>query len=333
MWKQWIRLACLVGMLGGSIGATAQVEQTPNTAQLETVLVTGTQLGPGLWTVRKGDHVMYVLGIQSPIPKRMQWYSEDVLNTVANSQALLAPPSAQFSGIGFFRGLTLLPSLFRARENPDDKTLQEIVPPELYARWQSLKAKYLPRSRKVEHWRPIFAGFKLYDEAIKESGLRTDTGVWKAVRKHAKKHDVTLIEPTVELTLSEPKDTLKAFAQGELNDIECFDRTLQRLETDLEAMRARANAWAVGDIEMLRELPYPDNNEACRDALLNAAISTEKGFDQIPAQVRDVWLDAAEKAIDEHPQSFAVLSIQQLLAADSYLDALAARGYVVEAPE
>ena len=186
MWKQWIRLACLVGMLGGSIGAKAQTEETPNTAQLETVLVTGTQLGPGLWTVRKGDHVMYVLGIQSPIPKRMQWYSEDVLNTVANSQALLAPPSAQFSGIGFFRGLTLLPSLFRARENPDDKTLQEIVPPELYARWQSLKAKYLPRSRKVEHWRPIFAGFKLYDEAIKESGLRTDTGVWKA-------HDATAL--------------------------------------------------------------------------------------------------------------------------------------------
>ena len=332
MWVRRIGYWLSVCALALPMALVAQASD-PATAQLDTVLVTGTQLGPGLWKVSKDDHVLYVLGIQSPVPKRMAWFSEDVLRTVAESQVVLAPPSANFTGIGFFRGLTLLPSLFRARENPDKQTLQDVVPPELYARWQSLKAKYLPRSRKVERWRPVFAGFKLYEEAIEESGLRSDTGVWKTVRKYAKKHDVDIVLPAVEITLTEPRDSLKAFAQGELNDIECFDRTLQRLETDLDAMRARANAWAVGDIELLRELPFPDNNAACRDALLNASVSTEKGFDQLPAQIREAWLSAAEAALAEHEQSFAVLSIQQLLDANSYLDALAARGYDVEAPE
>ena len=35
---------------------------------MEAVVVAGVQPGPGLWKVRHGDHLLYVLGTQSPLP-------------------------------------------------------------------------------------------------------------------------------------------------------------------------------------------------------------------------------------------------------------------------
>ena len=37
---------------------------------LETVLVSGEQPGPGMWKVSKGDHVLWIVGIQTPVPKK-----------------------------------------------------------------------------------------------------------------------------------------------------------------------------------------------------------------------------------------------------------------------
>jgi hypothetical protein len=54
--------------------ATPPAPQTPaETATLETVLVTGEQPGPGLWKISRGDHVLWILGAQYPLPKKMTW--------------------------------------------------------------------------------------------------------------------------------------------------------------------------------------------------------------------------------------------------------------------
>jgi hypothetical protein len=50
--------------------ATPPTPATPaDTTTLETVLVTGEQPGPGLWKVSHGDHVLWILGAQYPLPK------------------------------------------------------------------------------------------------------------------------------------------------------------------------------------------------------------------------------------------------------------------------
>ena len=40
-------------------------------SDMDAIVVTGVQPGPGMWKVSQGDHVMWVLGTQSPLPKQM----------------------------------------------------------------------------------------------------------------------------------------------------------------------------------------------------------------------------------------------------------------------
>ena len=119
----------------------------------ETVIVTGDQPGPGLWLVRKGNHDLWILGTLNPLPAKMQWQSRQVEDVIANAQEVIRPPMVSFDvKAGFFKKLSLLPSMLGARKNPDGKTLEQLVSPQSYARWKALKARYIGSDGGVEKW-------------------------------------------------------------------------------------------------------------------------------------------------------------------------------------
>ncbi|WP_144898678.1 TraB/GumN family protein [Luteimonas cucumeris] len=90
----------------------------PSIVELDTMVVSGAQPGPGMWRVSKGDHVLWILGTQSPLPRRMEWDTTAVERTILQSQELIAPPGTRIkSDIGFFSGLTLIPSAFKAPQS------------------------------------------------------------------------------------------------------------------------------------------------------------------------------------------------------------------------
>lgn len=330
-----ILLLVLLSLLAARpvLPATDEAAASAEAQLLEAVVVSGVQPGPGLWRVSKDEHVLWVLGTQSPLPKRFEWEAREVREVIAASQGVLFGVSVGLKEeIGFFRGLTLLPAALSSRKDPERKKLAELVPPEDYQRWLALKAKYLGRDRGVEKQRPIFAAGKLYEKAIKRTGLSFDPVVSGLVRKTAKKHDVPLIEPQVRIDIGNPREAIRDFAENRLDDVECFRKTLARLETDLDEMRDRANAWAMGDIAALRDLPYEDQNRACTDAFLSAAVARDHGLDDLRERVRKAWLEAAEKALDENASTLALLPMAELLKTDGYLAALRERGYAVEEP-
>jgi len=316
-----------------ALAVPAPVFDQDGVLELETMVVTGSQPGPGMWKVSNGDNVLWVMGTLSPLPARMQWLSRDVVEVVARSQEVIEPPGVTVkSGIGRVRGLMLVPSLFRARKNPEGERLQDVLDPELYARWNVLKARYLGRSNKTEDWRPIFAARELYQAGVKRSGLSEDNVVAPVVRATAKRYQVKTTSPLVTIALEEPKQAIREFSASPLGDIKCFETTLARLETDLAAMVTRANAWAIGDVEALRALPYQDQNRTCIDTLLQSGLARSRGIDDLPLQVRTAWLDAAESGLRNNAETFAMLPVSELIKPDGYLAQLEARGYQVEAP-
>lgn len=301
---------------------------------LETVSVTGVLPGPGLWKVSRNGHVLWVLGVIPSLPAGMQWRSAEVERAIAGSREVIEPPKVKVKlDTNFFGKLFLLPSALGARKNPDGKTLEEVLPPEMYARWLLLKKRYVGNDDGIERWRPIFAALKLYREALKKSGLRSSGEVEDAVAGLAKQHGIAQVSSDYTLEIREPRQAIRAFEAAGPDGVACFGRTLDSIEHEIPAMRARANAWATGDIGTLRKLPDSRFRQVCTDAIAGAGFARQLGISDLPAKVEAHWLNLARGALKTFPQSFAVLPMHELMDADGALAVLKSQGYTVQSPE
>jgi len=305
----------------------------PPLATLETVVVTGIQPGPGLWQIRKGENTLWVMATLSPLPKRIHWEPRELDALVARADRVLGLPGVGVDAdIGFFGGLRLLPTALRARNNPDDQTLADVLSPELYARWQAQKGRYMGRDRGVENRRPVFAAYELMDEALGDLDLKRENIVWDRVERIAKRNDRPIIGVSVRIKVEDPRDALKEFERSAIDDVGCMEATLARLETDTANMVERANAWAVGDLQTLEELDFDSEIRACALALLGTEALKKRGFDDLPQRVVERWVQVAEESLAEHATSVAVADYQVLTNDDGLLAAMRAKGYTIIAP-
>lgn len=327
--------AAQTGAMATEPDADAGVAVDEDIRDLEAVVVSGVQPGPGLWKVRRGEHTLHILGTVSPLPKDMAWRSAEVTTVLDEAGAVLTAPGIVFGeDIGVLRGLTLLPSALRASRNPDGQTLQDVLPANDYARWQVLKARYLGRDRGIERKRPMLAAFELYQKAVERSGLSGGGVVWPVVEAGLKRRKLKPTPTTLSLKVDDPRAALAEY-RGEAvkgEDLACFRGMLDLVERELPRMVERANAWAVGDIETLRTTGYRSQYEACQAAWTSSETIRKRGLTDLDARSRAHWLQVAERALREHRTSLALVPVQALVEEDGYLAALAARGYVIESP-
>ena len=348
------RMACVLslGLLGLATGAAlAQTEPPPvpaapaavqESAQAAVqepeiqVLVSGKRPGPGLWKVSKDGHVMWVVGMYAPLPPKMEWDDARVDRLIGQSQEVLAPPGAGV-GVGVWGGLkalTALPSIVGMIKNPEGAKLRDILPAETYARWSVLKDKYLGDNDSVESFRPFFAAQTLMQAGMKKSGLSGGTEVRKQIESLAKKRDVKLTQTGFSVQLDDPVGLIKDFKNSQMEDMTCFTKTLKRLESDIDAARLRANAWANGSIAEISELEYAEREDACNEAVFNSpAAQKHPAFQNMRERRLASWLKAAERALANNTSTVAMLTMSDILGPKSYLAALQAKGYTVESPK
>lgn len=308
---------------------TADPAEPP--AAPEQILVVGQKPGPGMWKVSKGDHVLWIFGDYSPLPVKMQWRSHEVDAVIARSQEYLAPPVASAS-VGYFKGALLLPSLIGINKIPEGATLREVLPAEVYARWLPMKEKYLAKNDERE--RPAFVAGQLFSSALAKAGLTTHTGVRKQVEKIVDDKKLKVTRSRIELPMDNARRMIKDFKKSPVEDAACLDSTIARLETDIDAMRVRANAWSRGDIDGIRKLDFVDNEENCRDVILNsAAVRDDPAFQSVRPRLKAMWVAAAESALERNASTFALLPMRDILDPKGMVAALAAKGYTVEQPE
>ena len=299
-----------------------------------TVVVVGEQPGPGMWIVRKGGHDLYLLGTLTPLPMRMQWQAKQLKAVLAQAQEVIRLRGVSFEvKVGFFKGLFLLPKLLGARKSPDGKELKDLVAPNAYARWLALKARYIGSDRGIERYRPLFAAQELYMQAMKKNDLESRDVVWPVVEKAIEEHHPVVTVVGEPIVITDPKPLLVEWSKTTLDDLACFDNTMHYIETDLDAMRARANAWSTGDIAALRRLPPVARWDACNDAISEAGIGKRLGYGDARRSIDAKWLAAAETALGRNAVTFASLPLDRMLGANGYLAQMQARGYTVIAPD
>ncbi|HET9863431.1 MAG TPA: TraB/GumN family protein [Steroidobacteraceae bacterium] len=333
---------------------------------METVLVTGEQPGPGLWKVSRDGHVMWVLGSVGAVPDTFVWRTHEVEARIAESQEVLFPgwPRVDLD-VGVFEALTLVPAVFKAAKNPDGATLKDVLSPGDYATWLRLRQKYLGDDDDLERYRPMVAEEKLNNAIGKKAmkGLRM-TAVDAVIRKLAKQHKVRIHQlPSVvrKIEVEKPRAILKAAKKLDLAEGECVGRNFVRLEkADAKGLLAfdvaSINAWATGDLDAMRAqaqaVSDPDlAREDCTTAALDAVLESHsaeaygearRGVDlikqqadlqaQASAEAERNWVEAAEKALADNTSTFAVLPMSLVTNEWVYLGKLKRKGYRIEAP-
>lgn len=330
-------------LLGGVAHAQAQTQvpaQVPaqpagEVIDLAPVVVSGEQPGPGMWQVRNGQgHTLWILGTVSPLPAKLEWRADEVQAVIASAQEVLGSPGwALDADVGFFRGLTLLPSAMKAARDPDGRTLREVLPPDLYARWEVLKQRHIGRDKGIEKDRPLVAATQLYAAALKDVGLGRSSPVSRIVQKASKAHGLTPVSTQVAIKIVDPRQALKEVRGTALQDVECFRRTLDVVEHGLPLLAERANAWSVGDIEALERLAVKGQYLACVDAVANSDFGRRRGLTDVDAQAHRKWMTMAGEALARNAVTFATVPVTSLLTPGGYADQLRARGYEVQAPE
>lgn len=335
------RLSVLT-VLAAVLLALGAVQGIAQQAPVE-IMVTGRQPGPPLWRVSKDDKVLWIFPYLSPVPRAMEWDSTKVAAVIAEADEVLGMPDVDvdlplrlmLNPLNIVRGIRLGKRLTR---NADGTTLQELLPPELDARYAALKERYFPRDKDLEKLRPLMAGARMSAIVEREVGLVSGSEVMDRIRQLIRKNRNirrTPIEVKMEVegsfsTLAQRAEAMMGSLSFE-QELICFEARLRRLERELGDVQGRANAWARGYVDEFRGLPLPGSSDDSCAALVFTS-SESVTVQDLLAQMDARWLEAAEQALARNQITFAVLDIGQLLQEDGLLAQLQARGYEIKAP-
>ena len=310
-------------LLAGVAVASEQVADAPP-EDLEVVLVTGEQPGPGLWKVSSADHVLWILGEVAPQPGKVKWRSKRFEALLAHSQEVLL----DFSGVMWPNSLQE-DAESRIRVLPGGQTLKDVVSPELYARTEAARILY-DTAEQIVVLRPFYAGRRILMQALKKLDMEKRFSASFTVRRLARRADVKITY--IETPGQTHEEHLKNIQQG--STVPCLEMFVQIVEDGGSGLRRLANAWSVGDIPALRQLVpkyalQPTHQESkCTVALYGG----EQRANEFVARRTEAWLSAAERVLRENKSTMAVVSIAELFAPDGYLAGLRARGYKVVEP-
>ena len=301
--------------------------QSTQDEELTTVDVVGEKPGPGLWKVSNGDKELWILGTLEPLPRRMTWRSREIEAILERADLVLAGGANTSIDGGPITLFRLYRQFRRTQRLPSQETLNDFLSPDDYARFMTLRDKYAPRDRNIERFRPVFAAFRLFAGAIDSAGLTADNDIQAKVLKLARKQRVE--KQQIKLKITEPHVLLAEIATtAPQTEVRCLQAAMSRLETDLGALRARAVAWAEGDLEALQRLAFPEDREACWNSVENSP-----RIKALVDQARDEWLQAALQALQTRSTTLALTDIYNLWGTRGLLQEFVKRGYVVEAPK
>ena len=312
-----------------STGASQADPQTETASPLAApiqVVISGRYRGPRLWRVSRNGHVLWVLGTVSPLPKRMVWQTEDIQRLLRQTQEVI--PAWPSVGIGFhpFTALHLYALWRKAQTNPDHQPLSAVLPPALYARFTALKLRYAPNDHRIEQLRPILAARRLYDKALASSDLTSRNDIQRTVLDLARQGGVSIHQD--KLLVKDPVDVMRDLTETPRSaEIACLQSVVTRLETDVGPMQARARAWALGDVALLRRVPHTDNRGTCLEAVSGSA-----RVRALVAQAQQDWMSAAVQALEQNHTTLALQSMDLLLGPNGTLATLRRMGYQVEGP-
>ena len=298
--------------------------QTTTEHSIEEIVVSAKRQGPPLWKVSNGGNSIWLFGILSPHPIINNWDSESVRLIISESDVYIEPQTIKIRERNPFKLPGLIRKLNRFKEIPNNGTLEDVLPTQLYSRFLAAKELYAPNDRNLLNLRPMFAAEELYRAALLTKGLLMNDHMENDLGRMAKRNGVEISPIVLRATGNQLSDLLEN-ADPPPN-LACLETTLDSIETDLDEIINRAEHWRNGDASGFTQLDYPDVAGSCALSYI--------ARDEFPLSewedTQSLWFEKVEEALVQNRQSFGSLPIRELVHPDGLLARLLAKGYSVQ---
>jgi len=292
-----------------------QPTDADGSAVVKELEVVGHYPGPPQWTVRRGDAEVVVLGAVSPLPHTLEWNTHRFDRALDGARLVILPPSGR---IGVFDAAYLLLHQGDLKLRGGELLWSKLTPEE-QKRFDSLREEAKTEPKRYEHLKPAVAAMILEDDFDKIAGL-SEAKPGSTVKRMAQGRHIRIESeglPVVSLFRS-------AMSMDDQAAHTCFDALLTDAERHRSRARAVANAWANGDLGVLRGEYLASGADACLAGAPGLAAFAEKLTRDAQAQI--------DAALAKGGKTVAVIDLRVLLRANGVLDRLKAEGATIDVP-
>ncbi len=311
--KRFRRLAIAACFLA-ALPAQAQTPlvEDPDATLVEELVVVGRLPGPAWWRVSDADTTVYVLGVPSLAPKRMQWDRSIFERRLEGANAVILPFVNVKAKLGGSLGTAV--NLLRLRSGGP---FEERLDPATRARFVAVREKLGHGAKHYPTSNPLAAGVQLAID-YRDGNQLTNMDPAKLVEYLARLKRVKVVEKSYDLggqlgsVLRTPASVGRA----------CFDEVLAQAEAGPGVTLAAARAWAVGDV--IGALGNERTYERCL-----SMISGGRAYDE---RTKADTAAAIAEALKQPGHAIALAPLRPLLAQNGVLVRLRAQGFAVRTP-
>lgn len=309
-------LALAVGLAACPAAAQAPAApppiDDPDATLVEELVVRGRLPGPAWWRVSDADTTVYVLGVPSLAPKRMEWDRAIFERRLEGANVVVLPFVNVRAKVGGSIGTAV--NLMRLRSGgPFEARLD----PATRARFVAVRTRLGQDAKHYPTSNPLAAGVQLAIDYRDRSQL-TNMDPAKLVRLLAQRKGVKVVEKSYDLGPQLGGILRTPAATGRI----CFDEVLAQAEAGPGATLAAARAWAVGDVAGALQ------NERTYERCL-ATIAGGRSYDE---RTKADTAGAIAGALKQPGHAIVLVPLRPLLAQNGVLERLRAQGLTVKTP-
>jgi uncharacterized protein YbaP (TraB family) len=283
----------------------------------ETVVVSAQGAGPAFWHIKKGDAEIWVLGTVTPLPKGMSWNSAHLGDIVKGARAVLTPPTASS---GLFETSWFLLTHRGLLSMPDDKKLDDTLPPDLRARLAAQRTALKLKADEYDDDPPILAAMKLQGAFNKVHQLDSDEPL-ETVKRLAKESHVPVRAIGEYGALGLVKEGLRLPQESQRV---CLEESVSYAESRSVHNVPLASAWAAGNLKEIKAHYVPGAFEKC--------IKQMASFGKLTDRAVADYLKAIHEALAQPGKVVMLTDIGSLLRTTGVAEALHKEGIVIEGP-
>lgn len=288
------------------------VADDPDATLVEELVVRGRLPGPAWWRVSDADTTVYVLGVPSLAPKRMEWDRAIFERRLEGANVVILPFVNVRAKVGGSLGTAF--NLMRLRSGgPFEARLD----PAARARFVAVRTRLGQDAKHYNTSNPLAAGVQLAIDYRDRSQL-TNMDPAKLVRLLAQRKGVRVVEKSYDLGPQLGGIIRTPASTGRL----CFDEVLAQAEAGPGVTLAAARAWGAGDVEGALQ------NERTYERCL-AAVAGGRTYDE---RTKTDEAAAIAGALKTPGHAIALVPLRPLLAQNGVLERLRAQGFTVKTP-